>query len=521
MRNLKSRVYCYGNTFYIHVMRLFQIAEPEEKLHNQGREEELIVGIDLGTTNSLLSYFDGGIFHFVQEYESRLIPSVVAIDELGSMKAGGGAQEKEGCHTVRSIKRYMGKRAGEVSGEYEIVQAGDDVLKLKFATQLFTPQEISATILRHLKQLAEKQFGKIIKKAIITVPAYFDENSRQATKDAAIIAGLEVLRLISEPTAAAICYGLDLKDEGLYMVYDLGGGTFDVTLLRMQMGVFQVIATGGNNSLGGDDVDALLLRHLKDKYNATPLDSSTGLLEAKRLKELLSQQDEFEGEVLGTRLKLSRIELNNIIAPLIDDTLNLLESVLADAKFDASEIKQLILVGGATKMPQIMAAIKHRFGFDILNSIDPEEVVAKGAALQAYNLSKGSQNLLLDVIPISLALEVADGATEKLILRNSTIPISQSITFTTQADGQTGFILHVLQGESEKTANCRSLARLELKGLPAMPKGALRLNVTFSVDADGLLRVDALEELSGKSVEVEVKPSFGLTEAEIRRLLVA
>lgn len=502
-------------------MRLFQIAEPEEKLQNQGREDELIVGIDLGTTNSLLSYFDGSAFHFVQEHESRLIPSVVAIDQSGNMFVGKNVEEEKDCHIVRSIKRYMGKRSNEVSGDYEVVQEGDSVLQLQFANQLFTPQEISASILLHLKQIAEQQFRKPIKRAIITVPAYFDENSRQATKDAALIAGLEVLRLVSEPTAAAICYGLDLQDEGLYMVYDLGGGTFDVTLLRMQMGVFQVIATGGNNSLGGDDVDALLLRHLKDKYGVKSPDSAAGLLAARQLKETLSQQEEFEGEVLGTNIKLSRVELNALVTPLINDTLDLLASVLTDARTNASEIKQLILVGGATKMPQISAAIKHRFGFEILNSIDPEEVVAKGAALQAYNLSKGSQNLLLDVIPISLAVEVADGATEKLILRNSTIPISQSVTFTTQTDGQTGFILHVLQGESERVENCRSLARLELKGLPSMPKGALRLNVTFSVDADGLLRVDAHEEVSGKSVEIEIKPSFGLTEDEIRRLLIA
>lgn len=501
-------------------MRLFQISEPEQKKATDSEAQELIVGIDLGTTNSLLAYFDGENFQFIQEHGSKLIPSVISVNNESKISVGKNADISEKSSVVRSIKRLMGKSPQESTSDYETIKEGSSTIKLKIQNLTLTPQEISARILKHLKELAETQFGKHIRKAIITVPAYFDENSRQATKDAATIAGLDVLRLLSEPTAAAICYGLDLKDEGLYLVYDLGGGTFDITLLKMQMGVFQVLATGGDNILGGDDFDNFLLEYLVKKYTLTVGNRTNALYETRKLKEYLSYNDSYEGEFLGAKVTISKADFLELVKPIVERTLNLVEKVISDSKVNRAQIRQIILVGGATKMPVISELLKGRFGYEILDFIDPEEVVAKGAALQAYNLSSGAQTLLLDVIPISLAIEVGEGGTEKFILRNSTIPISHSISFTTQVDGQTGFVLHVLQGESEQANKCRSLARVELKGLPAMPKGALRLKITFSVDADGLLRVEAYEEISGKSLEVQVKPSYGLTDDQIKELLI-
>lgn len=432
---------------------LLQIHEPGET--PLPHENDEAVGIDLGTTNSLVAISRGE----KPEIIKGILPSIVTVN---------GKQ-------ISSIKRKMNMPAQLVEGK--------------------TPVEISAEILKTLKATAEDALGKEIKKAVITVPAYFDDTQRTATKDAARLAGLEVLRLINEPTAAALAYGLDNGSEGVYAIYDLGGGTFDISILEMQNGVFQVLATGGDTELGGDDFDELI-----------------GKPNARKIKEALSSNNEYEG--------FTRTEFEKLIAPLVDKTIKICASTLKDAGLNKSQIKGVVLVGGSTRVPLVQKKLEEFFGKKPLSNINPDEAVALGAAIQAEALTKGSNNLLLDVIPLSLGLETMHDIVEKIIYRNTPIPCTYAQEFTTFQNNQTGMIFHIVQGEREKVRDCRSLAKFELKGIPAMPAGAAKVRVVFTVDADGLLTVSAHEMATGIRQEIIVKPSYGLDEKDIERMII-
>ncbi len=453
-------------------MKLFQITEPESKTIDSP-----VVGIDLGTTNSLICYFDGEGVKFAEDSGSQLVPSVVAFLEDDHF-VGCNALKRE--NAIHSIKRLMGEEGARVSG--------------------LAPEEISALILKYLKSLGEKQFGFEIKTAVITVPAYFSEAARNATKNAAKIAGIEVLRLISEPTAAAIAYGYDNSEEGKYLVYDLGGGTFDVTLLEMSQGIFRIIGTGGDTKLGGDDLDSILAKHL-----------NIHKLAARKIREQLTNND--------ATPEISRLKFEELIYNTIETTIKITKGVLNDAKVNPNELNAIILVGGASRTPLIKQRIQEAFGIAPNSSLDPDRVVARGAALQAYNLRAGSNTLLLDVVPISLAIEVANGSTEKIIYRNSTLPITQKMTFTNQSDAQTAFDINILQGENENANECRKLATLKLSGLPKMQASTMRLDVTFQLDVDGILSITAHEVISDKKIEHQLKPSYGLTPDILSKLI--
>ena len=432
---------------------LLQIHEPGET--PLPHENEEAIGIDLGTTNSLVAISRGE----KAEVINKILPSVVKLNG------------KE----IHSIKRKMNTPSELVEGK--------------------TPVEISAEILKTLRNWAEDALGRQIKEAVITVPAYFDDTARQATKDAARIAGLEVLRLINEPTAAALAYGLDKGAEGIYAIYDLGGGTFDISILRMQKGVFQVLATGGDTNLGGDDFDAAL-NHPN----------------ARKIKEALTTKTEYDG--------ITRAQLEAAVEPLVKRTINICARALADSGLSKSEIKGVVMVGGSTRTPFVQQKVGEFFGTTPLTDINPDEVVALGAAIQAEGLTRGSNNLLLDVIPLSLGLETMHGIVEKIIWRNTAIPCTYAQEFTTYENNQTGMVVHILQGEREKVEDCRSLARFELKNIPALPAGVARIKITFNVDADGLLTVSAEELRTGEKQEIAVKPSYGLDEKDIERMIL-
>lgn len=471
-------------------MKLYELTEPSQATAVELASENVnAVGIDLGTTNSLIAISKAGITEIISGEDGNFLPSIVGFLD-GKAVVGKNALNLPA--KILSVKRFMGDAAQQI-----------------FLDK--TPVELSAEILRALKLRAEKHLGTTVKKAVITVPAYFDENARQATKDAAKIAGLDVLRLVNEPTAAAIAYGLDKNDDGIFAIYDLGGGTFDITILRMARGVFQVLATGGDSQLGGDDFDNLLLNHF-NKSNP----STEELLLMRQVKEHLSSNKEW-----SANLQINKHEFENLVKPLITKTINLFTKCLKDADVSVEELKEIILVGGSTRIPLIKSMIKDRFGKAPLDSINPDEIVAKGAALQAEALTVGSNSLLLDVIPLSLGIEVSNGLVEHIIHRNTPIPVAKKQTFTTQRDNQTGFKIHVLQGEGEKTNQCRSLAHFELKNIPALPAGVARLEINFQIDADGLLSVSAKELSQNISQEIIVKPSYGLTEEEVIRLIKA
>ncbi|MBT5374190.1 MAG: Fe-S protein assembly chaperone HscA, partial [Rhodospirillaceae bacterium] len=498
---------------------LLQIHEPGETPISHDDEVGLAVGIDLGTTNSVVAVSSLSKPEALRDAAGKaLVPSIVMYGQNSLPIVGDAARQallEMPELVVGSIKRLMGRGVADVKGlagvlPYEIVENDVEggMVRIKVAGRALTPVEISADILRALKLRAETSLGQSVDRAVVTVPAYFDDGARTATRDAARLAGLDVLRLVNEPTAAALAYGLDKGVEGLYAVYDLGGGTFDISLLKLEKGVFQVIATGGDAALGGDDFDHAIAEHFLEQRaqtlgenSLTTDETKVALMTARLAKECLSHRDngdwmiEAGGETTSHNLDLATLE--SLIAPLVERTIEICQGVLADARIEAAGVNGIVLVGGSTRVPLVRSRIAEFFGQEPLTDIDPDEVVALGAALQAEALTVGSDTLLLDVTPLSLGLETMGGMVEKVIPRNTPIPVSKAQEFTTYQDGQTAMMIHVIQGEREMVDQNRSLARFVLNGIPPMTAGAARIRVAFNIDADGLLTVSAREETSG------------------------
>jgi molecular chaperone DnaK len=509
---------------------------------------ERIVGIDLGTTNSLVAHMEGDTPVVIPgEDGSHLVPSIVALDERDQIVVGNPARKyliATPERAVYSIKRLMGRGIEDIGDELKLfpfhladdLQPGE-VLRIKLGNKSFTPPEISAFILRQLKRNAERYFGAPVTKAVITVPAYFNDAQRQATKDAGRIAGLEVLRLVNEPTAASLAYGLDKKQNGTVAVYDLGGGTFDISILKLHDGIFEVVATNGDTHLGGDDIDNLLITiALDDIRGDMGLDLRSNGEAVQKIRAAVIDakihlsshtSTNFDIELPGGqhyKRELTREQFEQFIQPIIDRTAGPCKQALKDAGLKPDQIDEAVLVGGSTRIPRTRLLVEELFQRKPHTELNPDEVVALGAAVQANILSGGSEAtkemLLLDVTPLSLGIEVAGGVTDKIILRNSTIPASATQHYTTQVDGQTNVAIHVLQGERELAKDCRSLARFDLKGVPPMPAGLPRIEVKFLIDANGILHVTAREQRSGKEAEISVQPSYGLTDEQVESMIL-